>query len=253
MKGWWKLYKKDLYAILFFLLVVILLVSAWQLFLYYRINRYPSELVFGLGLIPFLFFPLLMLWQGYQGFRREWKEETAYFLLSLPRPGWQLALSKLLAGVTFYLVTIGYSILLLYLVNGSTVTDIFRHLPEVIERNVVGMILTRVFIFSVISGIAIYILSQFAFLIGRFYERFNGLVSILVYILSVYITFRGGSILAPLLNWLPNLSFPVQFSNSGLTEVRTLYLGSGPIFGSIVIIIVLFWLGSYVLAEHLEV
>ena len=55
MRAWWELYKKEIYSIGFFSMVALLLVFAWELFLFYKTAAWSSEVTFGLSFLPFSF------------------------------------------------------------------------------------------------------------------------------------------------------------------------------------------------------
>ncbi|MFW5992455.1 MAG: hypothetical protein ACOCQN_04610 [Halanaerobiaceae bacterium] len=253
MRAWWELYKKDLFTLGFFMLVVILLVFAWEFFLFYKIDAWPGGLTFSLSFLPFSFFPLLLLWLGYNGFRAEWKDDTNYFLLSLPRHGWEISLAKLAAAMTFYLVVPLVTALLIYIFQWGPFKNMME-IPEfILEGQWAIKTIFKIFVFYWLSGLALYIITQFSQLVSLFYDRFRGLVTIVVFIISNYLVYRGGSILAPLLKWLPD--FPVEVINEtrmGLQKT-VIYLGSGPVIGSAVLLGGVFLLGSWLLENQLEV
>ncbi len=253
MKAWWHLYRKEIINLAFFILIVFLLITMWLLFLAYKLGRWPGELVFGLSFLPLSFFPLIMLWQGYQSFRYEWKDDTAYFLLTLPRPGWQITLSKLAAGMTIYIVFTIYTIISIYVANRDFIGGLFSELPaNTMEGELINVLLQIIFLY-IIAGMVIYILAQFSYLISRFYNRFNGVISIVIFILSVYILHRGGSILAPIFRWMPDIPIHSVQMVAGITRENVIYIGSSPFVGSFIMLIFLFLLGSWFLENYLEV
>jgi len=253
MRSWWSLYKKEIYNIWFFSLIVFLIVTGWQLFLVYKMGRWPAELIFGLSFLPLSFFPLIMLWQGYQSFRYEWKDDTAYFLLTLPRSGWQITLAKLTAGMTFYILTTLYTLLIIYLSNQSIINVFLADLPMNINTELLLNPFYQMTVMYIISGIVIYILAQFSYLISRFYNRFNGIISIVIFILSVYIVHRGGSLLGPIFKWIPDIPIHIMDGMAGVFQERIVYVGTGPIIGSLIMLIVIFFAGSWIFEKHLEV
>lgn len=250
MSGLLELYKKELRSIAFFLLVSVLIILGWQFFLLYKATNWPEGVAFGLSYIPFAFFPLIMIWQGYQSYRQEWKNDTIYMLLSLPRPGWVISLSKLLAALTYYLVTVVLNMVMVYFVSQQHFWS--EMLPVVTEKWVLSMAFKTVIAY-IVMGISIYILSQFSCLVSRFYDRFKGLISIVVFILSSYIIYRGGAILAPLFKWLPDLPVKIMSESLATFEPATIHIGSGPIIASLILIILLFSLGGKLLEDYLEV
>lgn len=253
MRAWWDLYKKEINLIVFFSAVVMLITFAWELFLFYKINKWPMGLPFGLGFLPFSFFPLLILWLGYNSFRQEWKDDTNYFILSLPRYGWEISLAKLAAGMTFYTLTSLFTLISIYFFQQSFIKTALAEVT-IIASNVwiINNLIKAYFVFW-LMGLGIYIVAQFSQLISLFYDRFRGLITIVVFILANYVIFRGGSFLAPALKWLPDI--PVQVLNDTMMGIQefTVYLGSGPLVGSALIIIGMFLTGSWLLQRYLEV
>ncbi len=254
MRSWWELYKKEFKSVSFFMLVTLLIVTAWQLFLLYRLGTWPGEVVFGLGFIPFSLFPLLALWLGYNSFRQEWKDDTIYYLLSLPRPGWQLTLSKLAAGMSLYLITTIFTIFSIYFVNRNGFINLIeKDLPAYMSTNWITGIVIRILIIYLLSGSILYIIGQFSQLISQFYDRFRGFISIIVFIITSHILYRGGSILAPLFEWAPDIPVEVFTEKFGQLNTFTVYLGTGPLIGSLLLLILIFYTGSWLLENHLEV
>lgn len=255
MRAWWELYKKEIYSIGFFTMVVLLLLFAWEFFLFYKSSAWPLELTFGLSFLPFSFFPLLILWLGYNAYRQEWKDDSNYFILSIPRRGWEISLAKLTSSMSFYIVVTLLTSLLIYLFNQEYInTVIIGNAPACIfEDNLVSGLLMRSLLVYWLTALAIYVITQFSQLISLYFDRFRGLVTVIVFIVTHYIIFRGAVILSPLFNWLPD--FPVKAVNEGMGLVQrfTFYIGSGPIIASTLLIIALFFFGSWLLEHQLEV
>lgn len=250
MKSFISLYKKEIRAMFFFVVVSILIVLAWELFLFYKSSVWPSELILGLSFLPTSFFPLIMLWQGYQSYRHEWKDDTIYMLLTLPSPGWKISLAKLAAGFSYYLTVVLFTALMIFLINDKS---FISQLPSYISRSYVYKTSSMIVIAYIIFGMAPYILSQFSCLVSRFYSRFKGLVSIVVFILTNYLIYRIASVISPIFNWLPNI--PVKGFNVSMGEVtfQTIYINSAPIVSILLMILFIFFLGSFLLEKYLEV
>ncbi|MGM0438636.1 MAG: ABC transporter permease [Bacillota bacterium] len=250
MKSFISLYKKEIRAMFFFVVVSILIVLAWELFLFYKSSVWPSELILGLSFLPTSFFPLIMLWQGYQSYRHEWKDDTIYMLLTLPSPGWKISLAKLAAGFSYYLTVVLFTALMIFLINDKS---FISQLPTYISRSYIYKTSLLLGIAYIIFGMTPYILSQFSCLVSRFYSRFKGLVSIVVFILTNYLIYRIASVISPIFNWLPNI--PVKGFNVSMGEVtfQTIYINSAPIVSILLMILFIFFLGSFLLEKYLEV
>ncbi|MGM0411436.1 MAG: ABC transporter permease [Bacillota bacterium] len=250
MRSWFTLYKKELRSIFFFLLVSILVILGWELFLFYKSSVWPRELILGLSFLPTSFFPLIMLWQGYQSFRHEWKDNTIYMLMSLPRKGWQITLAKLATGFTYYISVTLFTALMILIVNDKS---IIPSLPPYITKE---FIYRSTFLGSfayVIFGMIPYILSQFSCLVSRFYSRFKGLISIVVFVLTNYFIYRVASIISPIFNWLPNIPLKGFTQSMGEISYHTIYINSAPIISLLLMVAIIFYLASLLFEKYLEV
>ncbi len=256
MRAWWELYKKEIYSIGFFSMVALLLVFTWEFFLFYKMAAWSSEITFGLSFLPLSFFPLLILWLGYNSYRQEWKDDTNYFILSIPRRGWEISLAKLASSMTFYIVVTLVTYLLIYFFHqGFIYQEVIAQAPEgIFVGNFILDTMVKLTLVYWLTALVIYILTQFSQLISLYFDRFRGIVTVLVFIISNYVIFRVATLLSPLFNWLPD--FPVRvFNESGIDLVQrsTFYIGSGPIIASTLLIVSLFLLGSWLLENQLEV
>lgn len=255
MRAWWELYKKELYSIGFLITVALLLIIGWELFLFYKMDTWGQEMSFGLSFLPLSFLPLLILWLGYNAYRQEWKDDTSYFILSIPRRGWEISLAKLVSAMSFYIAATLVTYLLIYTFNKGYIYTFF--IDEAPAGFAIGSFLKEIIIKSTlvywVSALIVYIITQFSQLISLYFDRFRGLITIIVFVLSHYVIFRAATILSPLFNWLPD--FPVRSyqMKMGLFHEFTFYLGSGPIIASSVLVIALFFLGSWLVEKQLEV
>ena len=103
MRAWWELYKKEILDMIILYCCYLPGIVAWEIFLFYKADKWIIWLAFGLSFVPFALYPILILWLGYNSYRQEWKDDTHYFLLSLPRRGWEIGLAKLAASMSFYI------------------------------------------------------------------------------------------------------------------------------------------------------
>ena len=250
MRSWFELYKKELRSISFFMLVSILVILGWELFLMYKSQLWHFGLVFGLSFLPLSFLPIIMLWRGYQSYRQEWKDNTIYMLMSLPRSGWQIGLSKLLADLTYYLAAVLFTLFMVYVVND---TSLLPMLPPYITPKLVFKYISLTGIAYIIFGMIPYIFTQFSCLISRFYSRFRGLISIVVFVLTNYLVYRTASLIAPIFNWVPNIPIDVFRGSMIQVNMQTIYINSAPIVSIILMTGLVFYLGSILLEKQLEV
>jgi len=253
MRSWVSLFKKEIRSMLFTILVSVLLVSAWEIYLITRMDVWPLGLTFGLGFIPFAIFPLIMLVQGYQSFRQEWKNNTIYLLKSLPRSGYEIVSAKLASSSLVYIVLTLYTFGLHMFFHWSQLKILMGQLPEAVNSSYSTRMLVLGIITYIVIGIVPYLLSQFSYLVSCFYGKFRWLVSIVVFALSHYILVRLGGFIARLFNWLPDIPVDVMWSSPYGEEIATIYLGSGPILAALLILIGFFMAGSWILEKQLDV
>ena len=79
MSALWQLLRKDLLSLRWAMGVLLFLTFTWHIFLYSRVGVWPREVTLALGLIPFSFIQLWVLWISFQIYRTEWSEDTAIF------------------------------------------------------------------------------------------------------------------------------------------------------------------------------
>lgn len=253
MRGWISLLKKEMRSLLFTLLVSALLVTAWEIFLITKMNVWPLGMTFGLGFIPLGIFPLIMLVQGYQSFRQEWKGNTIYLLKSLPRKGYEIVSSKFIASGLLYIILTLYTFGLHMFFHRQQLGYLLGEVPEpMLESYSPRMAIIGIFVYLAIGFIP-YIISQFSYLVSCYFSKFRWLVSIVVFGLSHYLLVRLSGLIARLFNWLPDIPIDVMWSGPYGEEVATLYLGSGPIIAAFVVLLGFFLTGSWILENQLDV
>ena len=252
MRSFFELYKKEIRSIAFFLLVSVLIIFAWEMFLLYKSRAWPRGVAFGLSFLPLSFLPLIMLWQGYQSYRKEWKNKTVYMMMSLPRAGWQIGLSKFAASLTYFLAVFFITVIMIIFVNIND-SSVLSMLPSYITPQYIYKSGFLAGIAYILFSMMPYILSQFSSLISRFYSRFRGLISIVVFVLSNYLVYRIASFIAPIFNWVPNIPIEGFSDTMGQVNVHTIYINSAPLITLFIMYIVVFYIGSLIFEKYLEV
>lgn len=256
MRAWWELYKKEILALSFFTVVIFLALFAWEIFLFYKADKWIIWLAFGLSFVPFALYPILILWLGYNSYRQEWKDDTHYFLLSLPRRGWEIGLAKLAASMSFYIGISLVTLLMIFVfhhgfIRGMVIDNIYKNALE--PGMFIGLAI-RLLLAYWIHGLTLYIAAQFSQLVSLFYDRFRGLITIIVFSLFPYVVYRGAILLAPLFRWLPELSLGnFVYFEFGIPRIISLSIGSGPFVAYVLMITAMFLLGSWLVEKHLEV
>ncbi|MFW6238147.1 MAG: hypothetical protein ACOC5A_02810 [Halanaerobiales bacterium] len=242
-----ELYRKDLSLFSFFILLVTVISLGWQLFLVSMIGKWGVEVTFGLNFLPLIFYPTIMLWPGIQSFRREWRDDTIYNSLLLPRSGWQQTGSKLLAGMTGYIFWSMLSIFIIVLFYGGMIKEGITYLPE---KYMSIEIFIKVYILYVLFGMQNFILVQFCYLIGKLIKRAQGFFTILAYIIIIYLQFKFIEIISPLMDWVPDFYF------TGITYDYEGFSFMSPTGGLITVLLyagLIFVLSSLLLEKKLEV
>jgi hypothetical protein len=253
MRGCISLFKKEMRSMLFTILVSGLLVTAWEIFLITRMNRWPLGMTFGLGFIPLGILPLIMLVQGYQSFRQEWKGNTIYLLKSLPRKGYEIVSSKLAASGIVYIILTLYTVGLHLFFHRQHFSTLMGEVPgQVAESYSPRMIVIAALIYLAI-GIIPYIMSQFSYLVSCYFSKFKWLVSIVVFGLSHYLLGRISGFIARLFNWLPDIPLDIMWSGPYGQETATIYIGSAPIIAVVIVFLGFFFTGSWILEKQLDV
>ena len=253
MRSLLSLIKKEVKQLNILFIVSVLIIAAWEWFLITRTENWLPGISFGLGFIPLFFLPLIMIFMAYNSYRSEWGNNTIYLLKILPRHGYEINLAKFLPAFIYYLFLSAALILVNLYFNQNLIAQIINEAPEIIGRQVSRQFLIFSYLFYLITGIQLYLITQFSYIIASFYNRFRLLISILVFILSHYLILRIGGFFNYLFNWLPD--FPVNVfmeSPAGVTE-STIYIGSAPLAVIILLMIGLFFLNSRLIASDVDV
>lgn len=253
MRSLISLIKKEFRQLNILIIVSTLLVGAWQWFLISRTENWPQGLSFGLGFIPLLFLPLIMLYLAYSSYRSEWGANTIYLLKILPRRGYEINFAKFLPAFLYYLILSGALIMVNLYFHQALLSELFMQTPEMLGKEVFNQLLILGYFSYLISGIQIYLITQFSYLVATFFNRFRLLISILVFILSHYLILRIGGLLNYFFKWLPDFPLTVFTETpAGVTE-STFYIGSAPFAVLTVLMAVFFFLNSRMLASDVDV
>jgi hypothetical protein len=253
MKSLISLIKKEVRQLNILIIVSTLIIAAWEWFLITRTENWPQGLSFGLGFIPLFFLPLIMLFLAYNSYRSEWGANTIYLLKILPRRGYEINFAKVFPAFAYYLILSGALILVNLYFHQGFLEQAFRQAPEMLGREVFSEFLLLAYLSYLITGIQIYLITQFSYLVATFFNRFRLLISILVFILSHYLILRIGGFLNYLFNWLPDFPLSIFTETPAGVSETTIYIGSAPFMVIAVIMIGLFFLNSRLLASDVDV
>ena len=206
MRAWWELYKKEIYSLSFLAMVVVLLISVWNIFLFFKIDVWPKGLSFGLSFLPLSFFPIIILWLAYNSYQQEWKDDTNYFILSIPRRGWEIGLAKAASFMTFYIAASLVSVILILFFHQGLIREIIGEIQEyAINTGVLYRVVTKMLFAYLIAALGLYIKVQFSQIVSLFYDRFRGLITIIVFLITNYGMFRLTGIISRLFRWCPDI------------------------------------------------
>ena len=253
MKNLISLLKKEIRQANILYIVSILIIAVWQWFLITRTDNWPAGLSFGLGFIPLFFLPIIMIFMGYTSYRGEWNNDTIYLLKILPRRGYEINLAKFIPAFTYYLLISAVLITVNIFFHQGLISQMFSEAPEIVGQEISKQFLVLAYSSYLITGLQLYLITQFSYIIASFFNRFRLLISILVFILSNYLILRIGGFLNYLFNWLPD--FPATIfmeSPAGVTET-TIYIGSAPFIVILVMMTGLFFLNSRLIASDVDV
>ncbi len=253
MKSLISLIKKELRQLNILFIVSALMITAWLWFLISRADNWPPGLTFGLGFIPLFFLPIIMIFLAYTSYRSEWGNNTIYLLKILPRKGYEINFAKFFPAAAYYLIFSIFIISVNLFFHQELISQIFNEAPALIGREMSEQFLTLAYLSYLITGIQLYLITQFSYIIASFFNRFRLFISILVFILSHYLILRFGGFLNYLFNWLPDFPVTVFMENpTGITE-STIYLGSAPFIVVLLIMTGLFFLNSRLIASEVDV
>lgn len=248
--GYLKLLAKEVRQAAGTALVFTGVIGAALLYLISRVGVWEGELVLAGVMALGGFIPFWALWRTYYSLRQEWTGDHMYLLLSFPVPGWYLTSTKLLVAfieaTVYTLLVVGSALLVFTLSGGVLMPRQVLGLPAFY-----GTALRLGVLFGLMLLIGMVVI-QFAYLCGRLVNRFRILVSLLAAFVSTWLLLRGGTWLAPLLGWMPELTVYSILNDGEIISVMPTYIGLAPLFGSTVVAFLLFVLGSLLLERDLE-
>ena len=252
MKAFWQLLRKELLAQRWAVGILLGLSFVWHLLLYSKIGIWYSQAILSLGLIPFFFIHLWILWISIQLYRTEWAEDTAYLLLSLPVSSWLITGVKLLTVVLytcFSLLVIAASYFTFF--RGEIISAIQPYLMYLetgwYKRDLIniGLILFIFFVGSIM-------LIHFSYICSRMVNRLRGLVLIWVFLLSNWVCSQLANLIEPLLNWLPTFGVDLPYVEFGNLMLREYRIPSSPFVSYILVVFGLFALGNWLWEKQIE-
>ncbi len=254
MGALWQLLRKDLLAQRWAMGILLFLTVAWHIFLWSKVGTWPQGIALALGLIPFGFILLWIFWVSLQIYRREWSEDTVYFLMALPKPSWLVMGVKLLTVIVCAFVSVGAMIASYLLFLNSEVEAakalVAQHYtgPLYLGNLINGGAL--MFLFFVLFVILI----QFSYICSRMVNRFRGLVTMWVFVISLRLGGILASIFEPAFRWLPPVTFSIPGVVVGATAPPNRLLFSSGLFAACFLVgIGFFALGNWLWENQIQV
>lgn len=257
MKAFWKIYRKDLQALQFTMFLFSFITLVWDIFLFTRVGKWQEGLPFGLSFIPLAFLQLWVVWDAIQSYRSEWHGGSIYLMLSLPTSGWKLALSKLAA------VWTSFTLLSLLSLSGAWFilmreTGLAHEIVSMLQKVPRGYLLSWAFRLGLaywLSGLAIALVVQGAYLMGRLASRGQFFVMLGALWASVYALIRLGGAGHFLFGWVPDLQFEALESGAEGARVAGAWMivDSGVLLGWALGLVLLYVLISRLLQQVVEV
>ncbi len=252
-----RLYRKDLEMMQFSVVLLGLLIVAWEIFLLTRLPVWPPGVPLALSVLPLTVLPVWLIWDAVQSYRAEWQTGTVFFLLAAPVPGWVIAAAKLVALMTGFtalaLLTAGGGLAILATGRGlpPAAADLWQEVPQ---QSLAWMASVGALIYW-LSGLGTAVVFQAASAASHlaFRWRFPALVAALV--VAWWLLWRLGGVGHYLLGWLPDLPVPVlQVGPDGARVITdAIFLDSGPIVGWLAGLVLLFGVTGWLLQHVLEV
>ena len=247
------LIKKEVEQLSVIFIISTLIIAFWEWFLITRTEQWPPGVSFGLGFIPLFFLPLIMIFLAYNSYKSEWGNNTIYLLKILPRRGYEINLGKFLPAFIYYLLLSTSLIAANLYFNQELITQIFNEAPQMVGWQMSRQVLILSYSAYLVTGIQLYLITQFSYIIASFYNRFRLLISILVFILSNYLVIRLGAFTNYLFGWLADFPLTVLRESPTGTAESILYIGSAPFASVLLLMTALFFLNSYLIATEVDV
>ncbi|NLU43158.1 MAG: hypothetical protein GXX08_13275 [Firmicutes bacterium] len=247
-----KLFRKELESQKVLVFFIAAAVVVWDVFLWTKSARWQPELILTLTFLPIM---LIVFWSFLATvlrLRQEWEGNHLHLILGLPVRGWYVTGSKAFAT----LVEIAALTILVAVCTAIVSrTEFFLQLnvgAAYSAADLAHMVLQVLIAFWLSLSIVI-TLVQFACISGRMYERFSGLISVWVLVLSVWVGVRFGALFEPALRWLPDFKLKSVRMINDYVSFETVMVSSAPLASALLWALILFVAGSWLLERQVEI
>lgn len=239
----WQQYKKELLAHRGDAVLTLGGLIVLHVFLATRIGKWTPEVVVFLSILPIGFTHLWVMWSSLQLYRREWRENTHYLMLSLPVRAWKITVPKLAALMTG---TVAYSLIIFagvyFQASGTGLLQVVLNFVESRNIAIVDLFGTGMKMYGLVlaSFIGLAITVQLAFLLSRLFHRFQGALLGIIWVVQIWLIGELSEWLGRALNWLPGMQFLNLDLFVGDEPVSQVIIDGGPLWAAIIIGIGLF-------------
>ncbi len=206
MRRWWSLVGKEWRNSWTVILLSLAATVAFDAWLAVKAPEWSAKidggLPFGLSFIPFVGVGIAAAVVGYYTMRNEWRDRTSLRLLSYPVSGTEILWAKLVRS------SMPYSAMI------STTGDILRLKPWERALDITWMVVCLILGASFIIAVG-----MFSFVIGTIVPRISGLIAVIVYGLTWYLTFAFAPHAMYLFSFVPNPGL-IVYAGAGLMAPR---------------------------------
>ena len=274
MKGFAQLFKKDMESIGLMTVLLGVGIVLWDVFLYTRLGLWHSRAVVALTMVPLGVIVLWVVLQAIQVYRHEWQTGGIYLVLSVPQPGWKIALSKLavvFASFTIHLIlaTVGFIWVLRASASYSGGIQLFGLAAEALFQS--GAATGWLFKMTLVSGFAYWLMGlamalmlQLAYTCSRLTSRLRLLAGLAGFFVIEWLVGLCGAAGYYVFSWVPDLVLWVPVHALGITDPAhsmaslpvqgaKVFIDSGILLGNALGFVLLFITTSYLLENVIEV
>ncbi|MFW5649286.1 MAG: hypothetical protein ACOCG5_09370 [Candidatus Alkaliphilus sp. MAG34] len=197
------LYKKDLAASKFETLLILGFITVGNLFLLYKAQTsWPLDMSMALSTLFLGFVPLFTFFKAFNFIREEWKENTIYFMMSLPTTGNTIFLSKFLAMLTqFFILEITAVVFIaIFMLMNPGMQQVWEAIRDVSNMGQIVWEFSKIGVIASLSFSMVIITAFFSSVVGKLFKRFSGLITFIVFIAMNVISTKSITKIIELIN-----------------------------------------------------
>ncbi|HZX21606.1 MAG TPA: hypothetical protein VFF25_04385 [Clostridia bacterium] len=236
------LYKKDLAASKFETLLILGFIIVGNLFLLYKAKTsWPIDMSLALSMLSLGFVPLFTFFKAFNFIREEWKENTVYFMMSLPTTGNTIFLSKFLALLTqFFILGVTAVIFVsIFMLMQTQIQQVWMVIKDIDNIHLIIWEIGKVGIIMFLSFAMTIITAFFSAVVGKLFRKFSGLITFIVFIATSYVSARLMSSIVGSINQGMFNSYVQKEMIVGEAEIFLQVLPNSIFIPSIILIIII--------------